>query len=112
MTLGLVGRQGSVWAYTDSGGVEVIAADVRAADAQSDSGDVAVDVFRRAPGRVVARSDCGLVQVLALEGAYAIKTDSDSSDVNIAGSPATVGPPRSIEASSDSGDVLLRARSE
>ena len=108
--LGLVGRQGLVWAHSDSGGVDVIAADARAVDAQSDSGDVAVDVFRRAPRRVVARSDSGLVQVLARKGAYAIDAKTDSGDVKIIGLTRNARARRSIEASSDSGDVRLRAR--
>jgi Putative adhesin len=108
--LGLVGRQGLVWAHSDSGRVDVIAADARAVDAQSDSGDVAVDVFRRAPRRVVARSDSGLVQVLARKGAYAITANSDSGDVKITGLTRNARARRSIEASSDSGDVALRAR--
>jgi hypothetical protein len=110
VTLGLVGRQGLVWAHADSGRVDVIAANARAVDAQSDSGDVAVDVFRQAPRRVVARSDSGFVQVLVAKGAYAIKARSGSGDVKITGLTRNDRAPRSIDARSDSGDVALRAR--
>ena len=58
----------------------------------------------------MASSDSGLVQVLALKGSYAITADSDSGDVKITGLKRNARAPRSIEASSDSGDVLLRAR--
>ena len=109
--LALIGRQGLVWAHSDSGVAEVIAADARAVDAQSDSGDVAVDVFRRAPRRVVARSDSGTVQVLARRGAYAIDAKTDSGDLKVVGLTRNDRARRSIEASSDSGDVTLRARS-
>jgi DUF4097 and DUF4098 domain-containing protein YvlB len=108
--LGLVGRQGLVWAHADSGRVDVIAASARAVDAQTDSGDVAVDVFRQAPRRVVARSDSGFVQVIARKGAYAIEAHSDSGDVTITGLTRNDRAPRSIEARSGSGDVALRAR--
>ena len=90
--------------------VDVIAADARAVDAQSDSGDVAVDVFRRAPRRVVARSDSGFVQVLALKGTYAIDGGQRLRRREDHGLTRNDRAPRSIEASSDSGDVLLRAR--
>ena len=108
--LGLVGRQRLVWAHADSGRVEVIAANARAVDAQTDSGDVAVDVFRRAPRRVVVRSGSGFVQVLALNGDYAIKTRTDSGEVKIDGLSRNDRAPNSIEARSDSGDIALRAR--
>lgn len=110
VALGLVGRQRLVWAHADSGRVEVIAANARAVDAQSDSADVTVDVFRRAPRRVVARSDSGFIQVLALKGDYAIRTRTDSGEVKVVGLGRNDRAPSSIEAVSDSGDIALRAR--
>jgi DUF4097 and DUF4098 domain-containing protein YvlB len=106
----LIGRQRLVWAHAGSGRVDVIAANARAVDAQSGSGDVAVDVFRRAPRRVRAHSDSGSVQVLALKGDYAINANTDSGKVKIDGLIRNARAANSIDARSDSGDIALRAR--
>jgi DUF4097 and DUF4098 domain-containing protein YvlB len=106
----LIGRQRLVWAHAGSGRVDVIAANARAVDAQSGSGDVAVDVFRRAPRRVRAHSDSGSVQVLALKGDYAINANTDSGQVKIDGLIRNARAANSIDARSDSGDIALRAR--
>jgi hypothetical protein len=58
----------------------------------------------------VARSDSGGVQILVPKGAYAIKAHTDSGDVKITGLTRNDRAPRSIDASSDSGDIALRAR--
>jgi DUF4097 and DUF4098 domain-containing protein YvlB len=108
--LGLVGHQSLVWAHTDFGRVEVLAPDARAVDAQSDSGDVAVDIYDRVPRRIVARSDSGFVQVLVPKAVYAIKAKTNSGSRKVGGLRRSARAPSSIEATSDSGDVIVRPR--
>ena len=110
ISLGLIGRQRLVWARTGSGRLDVIAADARAVDARTDSGDVAVDVFRRAARRVVAHSHSGLVQVLARKGDYAINARRNSGELKIDGLTRDARAANSIDAQSDSGDIALNAR--
>ena len=110
VSLGLVGRQRLVWAHAGSGRLDVIAADARAVDARTDSGDVAVDVFRRPARRVVAHSDSGLVQVLARKGGYAIDARTKSGELTIDGLTRDARAANSIDARSDSGDIALNAR--
>jgi hypothetical protein len=83
--LELVGSQRRAWAHTDSGNVDIVA-DAVAVDARTDSGNVTVTVPR---------------------GDYAIDTHTDSGDTKIDGIARNDHAPKSIQATTDSGNVTL-----
>jgi DUF4097 and DUF4098 domain-containing protein YvlB len=107
--LGVGGHASLLWAHTDSGDVEIVAADARAVDAHSDSGDIDVDLATK-PRRVAARSDSGDVQLTLPRGIYAVRAKADSGDVAVRGISRNRLSPSSIDARSQSGDVDVRPR--
>lgn len=110
VSLELTGRQALVRAHTDSGSVDVVAADARSIDAETDSGDVTVDAAGSLR-RIVAHTDSGDVEVRVPRGDYAIEADTDSGKVDIDDAISRNDrAPRSIDAETDSGDVEIRAR--
>ena len=106
---GLGGHPSLLWAHTESGDIEIVAADARAVDAHSDSGDVDIDVATK-PRRVAARSDSGDVQLTLPRGIYAVRAKADSGDVAVRGISRNRLSASSIDARSESGDVELRPR--
>jgi hypothetical protein len=107
--LGVVGRAGLLWAHSASGDIELVAASARAVDAQSDSGDVHVDVAAK-PRKVHARSESGDVEIALPRGIYAIKTKSASGDVRARGLSRNAASASTIDVRTDSGDISLRPR--
>jgi hypothetical protein len=83
--LELTGSQQRAWAHTDSGNVDIVA-DALAVDAKTDSGNVNVTVPR---------------------GDYAVDTHTDSGNTKIGGITRNDQSPKSIQASTDSGNVTL-----
>ncbi|HEV2775410.1 MAG TPA: DUF4097 family beta strand repeat-containing protein [Solirubrobacteraceae bacterium] len=128
MRIELAGRQRLVRAHTDSGDIDVVTRDARAVDATTDAGDVVVttgaardidartdsgDVViavRGRPRRVVAGTDAGDVRVVVPRGDYAIVAETDSGDVEVDGISRQDRAPRSVEARTHSGDVMLNGR--
>jgi hypothetical protein len=106
--LGLVGQQQVARAQTNSGDVDVAADDARSVDAQSNSGDVTVDA-RAAPHRVVAHTDSGDVTITVPRGTYAVDAKTDSGNVKVDGLTIDDHAPNSLEATTSSGDVTVRA---
>jgi hypothetical protein len=106
--LGLVGHQQLAQARTSSGDVDVVVDDARAVDAQSDSGDVTVDAGA-VPHRVVARTSSGDVTITVPRGTYAVDAKTDSGHVKVDELTLDDRAPNSIEARTDSGDVIVRA---
>jgi len=126
MRIELRGRQRLVRAQTDSGDIDVAAADARTVDARTDSGDVVVTTRRTRdveahtdsgdvvvaasalPRRILGATDSGDVRVVVPRGEYAVVARTDSGDVDIGGAISRNDrAARSIEARTDSGDVTL-----
>jgi hypothetical protein len=107
--LSLVGHPGLLWAHSDSGDIEIVAAGARGVDAQSDSGDVHVDVAAK-PRKVLARSNSGDIELAVPRGIYAIKARSSSGDVRARGLSRNAASASSIDARTDSGDISLHPR--
>jgi hypothetical protein len=107
-SIDLAGLRGSVRAHADQGSVR--ASPLRSTDveASSDQGDVFLR-FLDEPRRVVAESDQGDVEVVVPGGDafYALTTDTDQGKVrrDIRADPSS---DRSISATTDQGDVILR----
>jgi hypothetical protein len=76
---------------------------------QTDSGDVKVSLGGH-PLKIVAKSDSGDVDVAVPSGHYAIDAKSHSGKAKTVGVTNTPKSPKSIEATSDSGDVKVHAR--
>ncbi|HEV7882550.1 MAG TPA: DUF4097 family beta strand repeat-containing protein [Solirubrobacteraceae bacterium] len=108
----------------DSGNVDGHGIDVRDMHANSDSGNVRLELIgsqRRAWAHtdsgnvdivadalaVDAKTDSGNVTVTVPTGDYAIDTHTDSGDTKIDGISRNDHAPKSIEAKTDSGDVTL-----
>jgi DUF4097 and DUF4098 domain-containing protein YvlB len=106
--LGLTGHQQLARAQTSSGDVDVAADDARDIDAESSSGDVTV-AARAAPHRLVARTSSGDVTVTVPRGTYAVDAKTDSGDVKVDGIRLDDQAASSLEATTSSGDVTVRA---
>jgi DUF4097 and DUF4098 domain-containing protein YvlB len=89
--------------------VDVVARSARAVDAQTNSGDVTVDVGGL-PRRVVAGSDSGDVEVAVPRGSYRIKAVADSGKARVSGLQRNGRSLQSVHARTDSGDVVVHAR--
>jgi hypothetical protein len=109
IAFGLGGQASLLWAHSESGDVEIVAASARAVDAHSDSGDIDVDVATK-PRRVAARSNSGDVQLTLPRGIYAVRAKADSGNVKVRGILRNRRSSSTIDARSDDGDVELRPR--
>ncbi|NJP90543.1 DUF4097 domain-containing protein [Nonomuraea sp. FMUSA5-5] len=101
----LKGLSGTVEATSDSGTIEADGLTAGRVVTKTDSGDVRL-AFTGRPDQVKATTDSGRTEVRAPEGPYAIKarTDSGGKEIKATSDPSA---PRSIEVSSDSGDLLV-----
>jgi len=109
ITFALAGHPSLLWAHSESGDVEIVAADARAVDARSDSGDIDLDIATK-PRRVAARSNSGDVQLTLPRGIYAVRAKADSGTLAVTGIQRNRLSASTIDARSDSGDVALRPR--
>ena len=94
---------------TDAGDVTAIELDAVQVRADTDAGDVELDLVR-VPSLVAAETDAGDVTLNVPFGTYAVTTDTDAGDDNVVG---IVNDPRStnrIDARTDAGDVTIRKR--
>ncbi len=89
-----------VMIQADSGDVDVRGTNLREVHAETDAGDIELDL-RGLQEHVVAGSDSGDVDVVARFTRWTVDVQSDSGDVNV----DVGGPPRRVVAGSNSGDV-------
>nr|MBA3749255.1 DUF4097 family beta strand repeat protein [Solirubrobacterales bacterium] len=100
----LAGSQTLVVAGSDSGDIDIVARSGQTVDAQTASGNVAVDVGSAPrPWRVVAASNSGDVEVAVPRGSYRIRAISDSGDADVSGLRRNHRALQSVHARSDSG---------
>ncbi|MGW6496436.1 DUF4097 family beta strand repeat-containing protein [Nonomuraea angiospora] len=94
---------GEVDVHSDSGVIEASGLSGKRVVTETDSGDVEL-AFTAQPDKVVSSSDSGAVTVRVPQGPYHVitKTDSGSKHVTAA---TDASAPRTIEVSSDSGDL-------
>ncbi|MBB3725963.1 DUF4097 family beta strand repeat-containing protein [Nonomuraea dietziae] len=101
--LTLKNLSGEVEATTDSGAIEAAGLTGRRVVTRTDSGDMNL-AFAGRPDQVTTTTDSGRTVIHVPRGPYNIvaQTDSGTKDIKAASAPSA---PRSIELSSDSGDL-------
>ncbi|MFI6739351.1 DUF4097 family beta strand repeat-containing protein [Nonomuraea sp. NPDC050451] len=99
----LKGLSGEVDVHSDSGVIEASGLSGKRVITETDSGDVQL-AFTAQPDKVVSSSDSGAIRVRVPQGPYNViaKTDSGAKDITAA---TDASAPRTIELSSDSGDL-------
>jgi hypothetical protein len=90
----------------DSGNVDGHGIDVRDVHANSDSGNVRLELVG-SQRRAWAHTDSGNVAVAVPRGEYAVQTHTDSGETSIDGITPDDRAPKSIEARTDSGNITL-----
>jgi len=98
-----------VMIQADSGDVDVRGPNLREVHAETDAGDIELDL-RGLQEHVVAGSDSGDVEVAVPRGAYRIRARSGSGDADVSGLRRNGRSLQSVHARTDSGDVSVRAR--
>jgi hypothetical protein len=106
----LRGLQGRADIETDSGNINTYRLEPVVVTATTDAGDVSLDLFGQ-PARTQVKSDAGNVRVTVPYGMYHVDATADSGgNVKVAGVIRDDLAPQAIDAVTDVGNVLVRAR--
>jgi Putative adhesin len=106
----LRGLQGRADIETDSGNISTHRLEPVTVKATTDAGDVSLDLFGQ-PARTEARSDAGDVQVTVPYGMYRVDASAyGGGNVKVDGVIRDDLAPQAIDATTDVGDITVRAR--
>jgi hypothetical protein len=106
----LRGLQGRADIETDSGNISTHRLEPVTVKATTDAGDVSLDLFG-SPTRTEARSDAGDVEVTVPYGMYRVDASAyGGGNVKVDGVIRDDLAPRAIDATTDVGDITVRAR--
>jgi hypothetical protein len=103
---GLSGRADIV---TSSGDIRTHRLNPVTVRAKTDAGDVSLDLFGQ-PARTEARSDAGDVRVVVPYGPYRVDAAAGAGNVKVEGVIRDDLAPQAIDALTDAGDIVVRAR--
>ncbi|MBP2472486.1 hypothetical protein JOF53_001358 [Crossiella equi] len=98
----------ALWAHSDSGRITATGAQSAKAELSADSGDIRAD-FTQAPTSLITRADSGTITVTVPRdpASYQVEATASSGEVRV-DVTREPGSPRTIKATSDSGDVTVR----
>jgi hypothetical protein len=105
----LRGLNGRVTVETDAGDIEADRVEPVTLHATTNAGNISLDLFGQ-PTRTAVHSDAGDVNVVVPYGAYRVDGQADAGDVKVTGLLRDDLSPRRIEARTDAGDIVVRAR--
>jgi hypothetical protein len=105
----LRGLSGRADIQTSSGDIRTHRLNPVTVRAQTDAGDVSLDLFGQ-PVRTDARSDAGNVRVVVPYGPYRVDATADAGNVKVEGVIRDDLAPQAISALTDAGNITVRAR--
>jgi hypothetical protein len=105
----LRGLSGRADVQTSSGDIRLHRLNPVTVRAQTDAGDVSLDLFGE-PARTEARSNAGDVRVVVPYGPYRVDATAGGGNVKVQGVIRDDLAPQAIDALTDAGDITVRAR--